>query len=198
MGLFRCVDCKRKISDQAVSCPHCGRPVRRKEIVYVSDKLRIGDKILNLPKSEYALVKIIGWLMVIIVSFLLVDSIITGGNDLFKIFTDNEKDKYSEKIKNESEVVRQRDAYELISDSINYQFNNYIYGGGELSYYSHSITSYGRKNETTYEPSGNIYYSKLYSDKKWKGTFSCRCSVDIERQTGGCSCTRSGTATIIW
>jgi hypothetical protein len=28
MSLIPCPDCKQQVSDQAVSCPHCGRPTR--------------------------------------------------------------------------------------------------------------------------------------------------------------------------
>ena len=33
MGLITCQDCKQKISDAAVTCIHCGRPMKREKAI---------------------------------------------------------------------------------------------------------------------------------------------------------------------
>ena len=38
MSLINCPECKREISDQTISCPHCGYPMRLVTIVGDPDK----------------------------------------------------------------------------------------------------------------------------------------------------------------
>jgi predicted amidophosphoribosyltransferase len=37
MSLITCPDCRKEISDQATSCPHCGRPLNTSQSVKVED-----------------------------------------------------------------------------------------------------------------------------------------------------------------
>jgi hypothetical protein len=49
MALVKCLECGRDISDQALSCPHCGLPLKLQEIKKSGD----GKKVeLNINKYE--------------------------------------------------------------------------------------------------------------------------------------------------
>ncbi len=56
MALISCQDCKNKISDQAINCPHCGRPVKPAIKSFVIDDNVLTKKIksngFEIPKSK--------------------------------------------------------------------------------------------------------------------------------------------------
>jgi hypothetical protein len=64
MALVKCSECKNEISDQAVSCPKCGNPVREVGVKLETNPEKPLDVNVEFTSKKWKRVKMGGWITI--------------------------------------------------------------------------------------------------------------------------------------